>query len=218
MAITLSTGSTLSVAKTYAAQLSFSAASNATDCTLTVSGSTIVAGDYVEITSSWGLIDKRVVRAKTGTSATSLILEGIDTSDTTKYPVGTGAVSSYVRKITAWTTLSQVKSISASGGSQNFANVTSITDVVERQIPTTRAAVNMTIDCYDDPTLAWYADVTAADNARTPYGLMMSMANGSKLVANAYWSLMRVPTMANNEALMTQITLAYAAEPQRYAS
>ena len=66
MAITLTTGSTLSVAKTYAASLNFTAATNASPCALTVSGSTIVAGDYVEVSSGWGLLDKRLVRAGAG--------------------------------------------------------------------------------------------------------------------------------------------------------
>ena len=81
-----------------------------------------------------------------------------------------------------------------------------------------RSAISMTIDAYDDPTLAWYADVTAADNARSPYALKMSFPNGSKLCANAYWSLMSVPTIATNEALTTQITLSYASEPVRYST
>lgn len=216
MAITLTTGSTLSVAKTYAASLNFTAATNASPCALTVVGSTIVAGDYVEVSSGWGLLDKRLVRAGAGTSATSIVLEGIDTSDTTKYPAGAGVGS--VRKVSTWTQITQVRSISASGGQQQYADVTSIVDVVTRQIPTVRGAVEMTVDVFDDPSLAWYADVIKADEARTPYGMILAFPNGSKTVANAYWSLMRVPTMAQNEALMTQISLSYAAEPVRYAS
>ena len=218
MAFTLSTGASLSVAKAYAANLPFSAISNAADAVCTVTGSTIVAGDFVEIRSSWGLIDQKVVRVKAGSTATSLVLEGVDTTDTTKFPAGSGAVSAYVRKITTWSQITQIKSMSASGGTQNFANVTGLADVVERQVPTTRAAVSTTVDIFDDPSLAWYADVTAADNARTPYALLMSFANGSKTVGNAYWSLMRIPTMNAGEALMTQVNLSYAAEPQRYAS
>ena len=216
MAITLTTGSTLSVAKTYAASLNFTAATNASPCALTVVGSTIVAGDYVEVNSGWGLLDKRLVRAGAGTSATSIVLEGIDTMDTTKYPAGAGVGS--VRKVSAWTQISQVKSISASGGQQQYADVTSIVDVVTRQIPTVRGAVEMTVDVFDDPSLAWYAAVMKADDARAPYGMILAFPNGSKTVANAYWSLMRVPTMAQNEALMTQISLSYAAEPVRYAT
>jgi hypothetical protein len=217
MAITLSTGASIAVAKTYTTAVTTSAVSNASEAVCTTSSAhSITVGDYVEISSGWGLLDKRVVRAKTGTTGSTLVLEGVDTTDTSKYTSGTGIGS--VRKISAWTQLSQVKSISASGGSQNFANITGLADVVERQIPTTKSAVSMTCDCFDDPTLAWYSDVSAADSARTPYGLLMAFPNGSKLAANAYWSLQKVPTMASNEALMSQITMAYAAEPVRYAS
>ena len=216
MAITLTTGSTISVASGYATALAFTAASNATECVLTVSGSTIVEGDYVEVTSGWGLLDKRVARAKAGSSATSLILESIDTSSTTKYPAGAGVGT--VRKVTGWTQITQVQAISASGGEMGFADVTSLVDQTTRQIPTVRGAVNMTIDVFDDPTLPWYADVDAADQARVPYGLKLNFPNGSKIVANAYWSLMKIPTMTQNEALLSQVSLNYAAEPVRYAS
>ena len=224
MAITLTTGSTLSVAKSYEANLAFTAATNANPCELTVSGSTVAVGDYIEVNSGWGLLDKRIVRAGVGTTATKIVLEGIDTSSTAKYPVGAGAASggvTYVRRIppsTGWTQITQVRSISASGGQQQYADVTSIVDVVTRQVPTVRGAVEMTVDVFDDPSLPWYADVMKADDSRSPVAMLLTFPNGSKTVANAYWSLMRVPTMAQNEALMTQISLSYAAEPVRYAN
>jgi len=217
MAITLSTGVTLSVAKTYAASVNVTVASNAVNATLTTaSAHTLVVGDYVEVKSGWGLMDLRVVRCMAGTTGSTVVLEGVNTTDVAKYPAGAGMGS--IRKISVWSQISQVKSLSASGGEQQFADVTAITDTVARQMPTIRGAVNMTVDCFDDPTLAWYSDVVVADEARAPYGLLMNFPNGSKLVANSYWSLMRVPTMAQNEALMTQITLSYAAEPVRYAA
>lgn len=217
MAFTLSTGSTISVAKTYAASVSVTAATNAASCQLTTSTThSLTTGDYIEVSSAWGLLDQRIVRCAAGTTGTTVVLEGINTTDTTKYPSGAGIGS--IRKITAWTEITQVKGGSASGGEQQFADITTMKDVVARQIPTIRSAVTMSLDVFDDPTLAWYGDVVAADEARKPYGLLMAFPNGSKLVANAYWSLLRVPTMAQNEALMTQVTLSYAAEPVRYAS
>ncbi len=111
-----------------------------------------------------------------------------------------------------------MRSISASGGQQQYADVTSLVDQVTRQIPTVRGAVEMTVDVFDDPSLSWYADVMKADDSRSPVAMLLTFPNGSKTVANAYWSLMRVPTMAQNEALMTQISLSYAAEPVRYAN
>ena len=217
MAITLSTGAAISIAKAYSASIVTNAVTNASEASVTTaSAHSFSVGDYIEISSGWGLLDKRVVRCKTGTAASTIVLEGIDTTDTSKYPAGTGVGA--VRKITTWSDLSQIKGMSASGGSQNFADITSIADTVQRQAPTTRSAISMTIDAFDDPTLAWYADVNAADNARSPYAMKMSFPNGSKLCANAYWSLMRVPTMATNEALMTQISLSYASEPVRYST
>jgi hypothetical protein len=217
MAITLSTGATISVAKTYGPVVTVTAATNAAECVLTTGAAhSIAVGDYVEVRSGWGLLDQRVVRAKTGTTGSTLVLEGVNTTDVVKYPAGAGIGS--VRRITAWTQITQVRSISASGGEQQYADITSLVDVVTRQAPTVRGAINMTAEVFDDPTLDWYADVGLADDSRTPFGMLMSFPNNSKLVANAYWSLMRVPMIAQNEALMTQITLSYAAEPLRYAS
>lgn len=221
MAITLSTGATLAVAKTYvpAYNVTGTTVTQVTNANPAVASATntLASGDYVLMSSAWGLLDMRIVRVLSATGST-FTLEGIDTSDTTKYPGGaTGAVGTF-KKITAWSSLSQVKAVNASGGAQQFADITAINDTVKRQIPTVKDAVAMTVDVFDDPTLAWYADVLVADTARSPYGLLMSFPNGSKLVANSYWSIMKVPTMATNEALMTQISLSYAAEPVRYST
>ncbi len=221
MAITLSTGATVAVAKTYSPILSLAgttitAISNASPASVTATHS-LSAGDFVVIASSWGLLDMRVCRVAGVTGTTAFTLEGVDTSDTAKYPATTGIPATF-RKITAWSQLSQVKGVSASGGAQQFADITSITDTVKRQIPTIKDAVTMTIDVFDDPSLSWYADVSVADDARSPYGLLMTFPNGSKLVANSYWSILDVPTMVTNEALMTQISLSYAAEPLRYST
>lgn len=224
MSITLSTGATVSVAKTYvpsysAAGTSVTQISNASPAVATATN-TLAAGDYVLIASGWGLLDQRVVRVASSPAPTgsTFALEGIDTSDTVKYAGGATAGAGTFKKITAWTALSQIKGVSATGGAQQFADITAITDTVKRQIPTIKDAVNMSIDVFDDPTLAWYADVLVADTARSPYGLLMTFPNGSKLVANAYWSIMKVPTMATNEALMSKIDLSYAAEPVRYST
>jgi hypothetical protein len=221
MSITLSTGATVAVAKTYvpAYNVTGTTVTQVTNANPAVASATntLSNGDYVVLTSGWGLLDMRVVRVASVTGST-FALEGVDTSDTVKYAGGPTAAAGTFKKITAWSALSQVKGVSASGGAQQFADITSITDTVKRQIPTVKDAVTMTIDVYDDPTLTWYTDVTVADTARAPYGLLMSFPNGSKLVSNAYWSIMKVPTMSTNEALMTQISMSHAAEPVRYSS
>ena len=219
MAITLSTGVVLSIATTYDAKDTFTAISNAAEAIVTMNPAHgLLVGDFVEVTSGWGLLNQRICRIKT-VNVNDVTLEGVNTTSTTQFPASGGVGSGAgLRKIATWTTLSQVKSLSASGGDIQYANISSLEDVVAKQVPTIRNAVSMNIDVYDDPTLAWYSVVAAASDARAPVGLLMAFPNSSKLIANAYWSLQRVPTVAINEAMTSQISLSYAAEPVRYAA
>lgn len=216
MAKTLATRTAISIAKTYGASVSMSAITNAAEAVATLaSGHSVVVGDYLEITSGWGRLNGRIVRVKT-VSSNDVTLEGMNTTSTSKYPSGTGTGS--IRRITAWDQLSQLKNISTSGGDQQFADATSIEDDVEVKIPTIKSARTMTLEVYDDPTLTWYATVSAADDSATPVGLMISPPNGSKIVANAYWGLQREPGIQKNEVLTSTISLNFAAPSMRYAS
>ena len=216
MAITLSTGTIAAIAKTYGAAVTMSALTNAAEGVATLAASHgVIVGDYLEVTSGWGRLDKKVVRVKT-VSVNDVTLEGINTTSTTLYPAGSGIGS--IRRITAWDNLSQLKDFSVSGGDQNFADVTAIDDVVERKVPTTRGAVSLSMTVMDDPTLAWYATVQTAADTSTPTGVRLTFPNGTKLVANAYWSLQKTPNIAKNEALTAKIDAAYAADPVRYST
>jgi hypothetical protein len=216
MAITLTTGTVLAIASTYGASVTMSAITNATEAVATLAaGHSVVVGDYLEVTSGWGRLDKRIVRAKT-VATNDITFEGINTSSTTTYPAGSGTGS--IRRITAWTNLSQVQATTSSGGDLQFTDTTAIDDTVQKQAPTIRSAVTMSLTVFDDPTLAWYTAVNAADEARTPYAVRMSFPNSSKLVANAYWNLQKTPAVATNDSLKTQIGLTYAAEPVRYST
>jgi len=216
MAFTLSTGATVNIAKTYSSSVNMTALTNAAEAVATLgAGHGVTVGDYLEITSGWGKLDKMVVRVK-ALATNDATLEGVNTTSTSAYPAGGGVGS--VRRITAWSQITQVKDLSSSGGDQQFADATTLSDVVQRQIPTTRSAVTMNLTVFDDPSLAWYADATKASDSSTPYGLRIDLANGSKVVANAYWSLQKVPMIAKNEVLGTQMSLTYAADPIRYAT
>ena len=219
MAKTLATGTIQAVAKTYGASVAMSAITNSTAggeavATLAPAHGCIV-GDYIEIKSGWGKLDGQIHRVKT-VATNDVTLEGFDTNNTTNYPAATGAGS--IRRITAWTNLSQVKSLGSSGGDQQYADVTAIDDVVERKIPTVRSAITADYEVFDDPSLAWYADVQKASDASTPYGIRYSFPNGSKLVASAYWSLLKVPMITKNEALTSKISVSFDASPMRYTA
>lgn len=216
MSITLTTGTAVAIASTYGASVAMSAITNAAEAVATLAASHgVVVGDYLEVTSGWGRLDKRIVRAKT-VATNDVTFESINTSSTTLFPAGSGTGS--IRRITAWTSLSQVQGSATSGGDLQYADITAIDDVVQKQAPTIRSAVNVNLTVFDDPSLGWYAVVDAADAAKTPVGVRFTFPNSSKLVANAYWSLQRTPSFQQNDSLKAQIGISYCAEPVRYAT
>ena len=76
----------------------------------------------------------------------------------------------------------------------------------------------MSLVIHDDISLPWYPVVVAADDAKTPVGLRLEFRNGSKLGANAYWTITRVPQIRGNDVLRTTVALAFSAQPVRYAT
>ena len=218
--ITISTGTNISIAKTYGPVVAMTSITNSPDAVTPAvatlaAGHLVVVGDYLEITSGWDLLNNRIARVS-AVSSNAITLEGVVTFGTTKYPAGTGAGS--IRRITAWSQLSQLKDMSASGGEQQFTDITSLSDRTTKEAPTVRSAVKTSLTVFDDPTLPWYSDVTVASDSSIPYGLLMVFPNNSKLVANAYWGLQKVPALGTNAALTSSISLSYVADPIRYAS
>lgn len=121
MAFAIPNGSRVNVAKAYQAPITFTAASNATECELTVaSASGILAGDVVQVSSGWLKLDNMVLRVKSVTS-NKIVLEAFDTTDITKFPAGTGAGT--LRKIDSWITMPQVMTLSTEGGDQQTISV-----------------------------------------------------------------------------------------------
>lgn len=216
MAITLAVGTQIAIASTYGTATNMTAITNAAEAVATLAAAHgVIVGDYLEVNSGWDLLNGRVVRAK-AVATNDVTFELIDTANTSRYPVGTGTGT--IRRITAWTTLSQITAgISVSGGDQQFADITSLTDRTQKQIPTTRNPVQVTLPVYDDPSLGWYSAVRTASETASVAAVRMTFPNLSKLVAGAYWSLQQVPTIEDS-TLRATVNLSFVADPTRYAT
>jgi hypothetical protein len=216
MAITLATGTVFAIASTYGTSVNMTAITNANPAVATLgAGHGVTVGDFIEVTSGWDLLSGRIVRVS-NVATNDVTLEGINTTSTTLYPSGSGTGT--IRRITAWTNLSQItQGFSVSGGEQQFADVTTISDRIQKQIPTRRGAVSVTLPLFDDPALSWVAPVRTASDTAVATGFRMIFPNASRLVANAYWSLREVPTVEDS-TLRGEITLSFAAQPVRYAT
>ncbi len=216
MSKTLATRIKFSIAKTYGSSVSMTAVSNAAEAVATLAaGHGVIVGDWLELTSGWGLLNGKIIRVK-AVATNDVTLEGFNTLSTAKFPTGTGIGS--IRRITAWDQLSQIKDVNPGGGDQQFADATDLDNDVEVKMPTIKSARTLTLEFYDDPTLAWYATVMAASDAIVPTAILIQPPNGSKIANNAYWGLMKEPNIKKNEVLTSNISLTMVAESTRYAS
>ena len=216
MAITISTGTQVYIASTYGASVTMSAISNASEAVATLAGGHgVVVGDYLEVTSGWDLLTGRIVRAKT-VATNDITFETINTASTAKFPDTTGLGS--IRRITAWTSITQIKGVDTSGGDLQFADVTTIVDRIQKQIPTTRSPIQLDFVVYDDPSLAWYAIVNSAAEAATATGIKLLFPNSSKLVGNGYFSIQTTPSVASNAPLTHKVGFSAVSTNTRYTT
>jgi hypothetical protein len=157
-AVALPNGTTFSIATAMASALTVTAASNATECVLTVTNA-LSAGDFVVFTSGWSRANNRVFRVKSPSGA-NLVLEGFDTSSTTLFPAGTGTGS--IAKVNTWQQIQQIIDFTSSGGEPQYLTYSFLEQDFDTQIPTTTSAQSIAFTIADDPTLSGY---TAVRNA-----------------------------------------------------
>jgi hypothetical protein len=216
MSVTKTPGTQFAIGSTYGTVRNMTAITNANPAVATLEASHGVAvGDFIEVTSGWDLLNGRVLRVS-AVATNDVTLEGLDTTNTSRYPAGTGVGT--VREITAWTTLSQITpQFGVSGGEQNFADTTFVSNLIRTQIPTDRNPITVTLPFFFDPTLPWFAAVRAAADASAPYAFRMIFPNQSRLVVGAYWSLRGVPTNEDS-TLRDSIDLSFVGSPSVYAT
>ena len=215
MGYKLPNGATFEHAATYAAPLSFSAISNASEAICTTVGATLVTGDIVQIASGWTPLNGKVVRVKTAT-ATAITLEAIDTTSTQIFPAGSGAGT--LTKVLTWAQIPQITDVAFSGGDQNYADIVFLEDQQGRQLPTDKSAASMVLTVADDPSLPYVAVVTAADSAKSMQAARLNLPGTDKLYYGAYTSFSLQPTVSRNNLLTRTVSLALQAAPTRYLS
>ncbi len=216
MSVRLPNGTTFAIAASYGPTKAFTAATNAKPAKLSSVAHGFAKGAVLEVSSGWARLDGRVARADAVT-VDAFALEGIDTTNTDIYPAGTGIGS--VRPVLTFQQISQVLQSAASGGDQQFYNYSFLEDTGdEKQIPTIRSARSYTLTIADDPTLAHYALLEAADEDREPRVVQMKLPSGAPIYFSAYVSFSKVPTTTKNEAMALTVTLSLTGEVTRYTA
>lgn len=214
MAVSLPNGATIALATGYSVSSPITAISNANPAVATVTGGAVTTGDIMVVKSGWSRLNDRVIRA--GSAGSSVTLEGVDSTNVSTYPAGSGLGS--LVEVTGWQQITQILETSSAGGEQQFVNYSFLESDVEYQIPTVKSPVSFTFKIADDATLAHYAVLDAADISRTPQAVRLLLPTGSVVYWNAYVTLSRTPTLTKNEVMGLQVTMSLVSEVTRYAA
>lgn len=175
-------------------------------------------GSIVVVTSDWSALNETVARTTGEVAGTSFELEGVDTTSTTRYPAGEGAGS--VQVASSFVGLTQITDSTLSGGEQQFFQYQYVEDVNnrQRQKPTYKNAMVLTLTMDYDPTLPWYDDLIAADQAGALVVFKTVLASGDTVLYLGYPSFNPTPTFSKNQNQQVTATFSLVCQPIRYAA
>jgi Phage tail tube protein, TTP len=219
MALIIADGTVAAVASTYATASNITAITNANPAVATLqAGHGAAVGEFLEITSGWPGLSGRVARIS-ALATNDATLEGIDTSNTSLYPAGTGTGS--VRRITAWANLAQITAVAVEGGDQNYYDYQFLDQLQSNSLPTNKSPIRLNMTMADDPGLAQVTALKAAEAAGQPRALRLIFRGGSgatppRTLMNGYVSYGTLPSIQLGQANLRTFTFALVALPVEY--
>lgn len=201
------------IATVFAAAVNVTAATNATEAVCTATN-TFAAGDFVEYTGGWSKANGRVFRLKAVTG-TSLTLEGLDSTDTSLFPVGAGIGS--VRKVTTWVPVTGVVSAEVSGGDGKTVEVALLDSDMPVMLPDGFTATTVTVTIADDKSLPHHAALkTVSDGMKLTCLRGLLPVGGGVLLYAGYCSFNESPSLAKGSVMATKAIFSLQNKVVRY--
>lgn len=209
----LPNGSVLEIASVLATAVAFTALTNAAPPVATAAGHSIKNGDVLVVSSGWSLINDRAVRAAS-VATDKFSMAGLDTTNTDKYTAGAGVGS--VIPVTSWAQISKVTAFTSSGGEQQYLTVGYLEDDDDRQFPTNRNPITLSISVEDQPAAAYVGLVEAYGDSKELTVVRLKLPNGDQILYPGYVSITTTPTMERNSLMTRTISIALSGRPVRY--
>ncbi len=171
------TGSLFFIATAFGVAKTVTAVSNAAEAVVTATHDYAI-GDIVEMSSGWGRLHKRIFRVKTVSTTVSFVLEGMDTTATNFFPVGTGTGT--VRKVSTFAQITTVMSPASSGGDAKTVTYRFVESDTEFNISDGFSATSYSMDLDADSIgTAGYTALKTLTDVQTDTVLKIQMRSGS---------------------------------------
>ena len=204
MALYFPEGSAQTFSQTFAAAKTITALSNANPAVATSVAHGYATGDEILLTSGYEDATDSVYKI-TVLTADTFSIDGLDTTNTGFFPVGTGAGTA--QKITGWTTIPQVLTISGSGGDARFTDVQLLAKRNSLRIPTGFNATSITMSLAHDAANANYKTMLGISRNLSKVAFKQVISGGAVTYGYGYLSVSEMPALNSNQVNTVQVAL-----------
>lgn len=215
MSQTFVNGAKYSFSTVLGTPIAATAISNA--ATAQVSAATLPAdGDIVLMRSNWTDLNDVATYAK-NPAAGKFDLSKIDTSDEDIYVPGEDVPASF-QIVSGFTSLSQIREISQSGGDMNMFNFGYVDDssLKQRSRPTDQNPLVLTFTMDYDPDMAWAAALEDVSRKQQLVVMRERLKTGDVLIYTGYVGYKPSPTRTRNENMTVTATMSINSNVLRF--
>ena len=213
--IPLPNGAQIALATTFGASTTISAITNAKPAVATATGHAFTNGGILLLSNSWTKTDNGVFRVGGAVAATSFAIEGLDSTDASKFPIGGGAGSA--REITAWTQLPKIPTFEMTGGDAKSFTTSYIDYEKDFEIFTGTNPERLNFTISYQPDSASYAALVAAGESGTIQVVRLVLKDGSTLYYPGQVFFNKAPVTTKDQEMVNNVSLALQGEITRYA-
>lgn len=207
-------GSKFYFSTTFAAAKTITALTNANPAVATSVAHGYADNDELLITSGWEDATDSVFRADQLTADTFGLL-GLNAVNTDFYPAGSGVGTA--QKISNWTEVPQVLSISTSGGDARFTTISPLAKRNDINVPTGFNAMSITLTLGHDPANANYQAMLDIARGLSKCAFKMVLSGGATAYGYGHMSISEAPTMTRNQANQVNAAMTLLGRFMSYA-
>lgn len=208
-------GSSQQFSNTFAAAKTITAVTNANPAVATSTAHGYVTGDEILLTSGWEDATDTVWKVEV-VDANSFKILGLDSSNTNFYPSGGGVGTA--QKISGWTSIPQVLTISASGGDARFTDVAPLAKRNAIRIPTGFNATSITLSLAHDAGNANYKTMIGISRNLSKVAFKQVISGGAVTYGYGYLNVSEMPQLNNNQVNTVQAAMTVLGRSISYES
>lgn len=213
MSYSLPEGSSQQFSNTLAAAKTITAITNANPAVATCTAHGYTTGDEIMLSSGWEDATDSVYKIEF-LDANSFKILGLDSTNTSFFPAGSGGGSA--QKLSAWTAIPQVLTISASGGDARFTDVNPLAKRNGIRIPTGFNATSVTLSLGFDATTPAYKAMVGISRSLSKVAFKQVLSGGSVQYGWGYMTVSEFPKLNNNSVNTVDAALTFLGRTMSY--